>query len=218
MAEILDAIASLLWPVVVAALLAALFPVIKRFLSQSDSIDIEVAGAKVSVQRASEELRQLISDLQDRVNELEEAQSGSSIEAPEIPAISGSPSPRDVVLWVDDRLEANVYERARLREAGRRIVQAESTRSALQRIRSDGPFDVIVSDMSRVEEGGRLNLHAGLDLLREIRDAGDETPVVFYSSPRGLGSVQADLDRFVNVAYTTSPSELMRLLRVSSDS
>ncbi|MDI6105441.1 hypothetical protein QLQ12_43350 [Actinoplanes sp. NEAU-A12] len=218
MAEILTAIASLLWPVVVAALLVALFPVIKRFLSQSDSIDIEVAGAKISVQRASEELRQLISDLQDRVNELEATQSGTSIEAPEIPAIPGSPTPRNVVLWVDDRREANVYERARLGDAGRRIVQAESTESALQRIRSDGPFDVIVSDMSRVEEGGRLNVHAGLDLLREIRDAGDDTPVVFYSSPHGLGSVRAELDRSVNVAYTTSPSELMRLLQVSSDS
>ncbi|GGK75363.1 response regulator [Mangrovihabitans endophyticus] len=217
MAEILNAIASLLWPLVVAALLAALFPVLKRFLSQSDSIDIEVAGAKVSVQRASEELRKLISDLQDRVNELEESMRSDSPgdSGPHLPPAPAAPT--NAVLWVDDRLEANVYERARLAEAGRRIVQAGSTTSALQRIGSAGPFSVIISDMGRVEEGGKYNPRAGMDLLREIRRSGMDTPVVFYSSSARLDPVQAELQQAENVAYTTSPSELMRLLSVSSD-
>ena len=215
LADILSAVASLLWPVVVAILLAGLFPVLKRFLSRSDSIDIEVAGAKVSVQSASEGLRKQINDLQDRVNELEKLRDGSPLETLDSPVVARPAAPSNLVLWVDDRAEANVYERARLTEAGRRIVQAESTGSALQRLRNDGPFSVIISDMGRVEDGGRFNSHAGLDLLRQIRDSGDDTPVVFYSSGRGLDLVRDQLDREKNVSYTASPTELMRLLRVS---
>jgi len=215
LAEILKAVASLLWPVVVAVLLIALLPVIRRLLSQSDSIDVEVAGAKVAVQKAAEELRKLISDLQDRVNELETALGNASIEAVERPVVPAPAQPSNTVLWVDDRPEANVYERARLTEEGRRVVRAESTLSALQRLHTDGPFSVIVSDMSRVEQGGRLNLRAGLDLLHELRDSGDNTPIVFYSTSRSLEPVRAELEQAGNVSFTTSPSELMRLLHVA---
>jgi CheY-like chemotaxis protein len=98
-------------------------------------------------------------------------------------------------------------------EAGRRVVQVESTRAALERLRRDGSYAVIVSDMSRVENG-RRNDYAGLDLLEELRTAGFDTPVVFYSSPSGLSAVREELDRADNVGYTASPSELMRLLQV----
>lgn len=106
-----------------------------------------------------------------------------------------------------------MYERARLTEAGRRVVQVESTRAALERLRRDGSYAVIVSDMSRVENG-RRNDYAGLDLLEELRTAGFDIPVVFYSSQGGLSAVREELDRGDNVGYTASPSELMRLLHV----
>jgi CheY-like chemotaxis protein len=219
LADILTAIASLLWPIVVGALLVALLPMIRRLLNQSESIDIEVAGTKISIQKASEELRKLIGDLQDRVNELESVRGDASAhpEVHEPPAGLPMQSRSRVVLWVDDRLEANVYERARLAEAGWRVVHAESTKSALERMHNEGPFSLIISDMARVEVGGRLNLRAGLDLLRELRSVGDNTPVVFYSSSRSLEMVKAELEKAGNVSYTTSPSELMRILHVSSE-
>ncbi|MFI5896779.1 hypothetical protein ACIA5D_42435 [Actinoplanes sp. NPDC051513] len=213
LAEIMTAVASLLWPLVVVVVLIFLLPVFKRFLSQSDSIDVEVVGARISMQRASEELRKQINDLQDRVNELEATQNIGAADPPVVP----DPSvPSNTVLWVDDHLENNLYERARLAEAGRRIVQADSTRSAMERLRDGGPYGVIVSDMSR-EENGRLNIYAGLDLLEQVRNAGSDTPIVFYSSPGGLSSVREELERADNVRYTASPSELMRFLNVHSD-
>jgi CheY-like chemotaxis protein len=211
-ADILDSIAALLWPVVVAALIFRLLPVISRYISQSDSIDLEVGGNKISIQRASDQLRNQINDLQDKVNQLE---SGTAIAAPELPAVTTPPATRKAVLWVDDRPDANVYERARLRDEGYQIVQATSTTAALNAVQSQGPFEVIVSDMARIEAGGRLNPTAGMDLLRQIRGTDQQTPVVFYSSARSLEPVKPDLARFANVSYTTSPSELMRILRVS---
>ena len=211
-ADFIQAVASVLWPLVVACLLVFLLPTLRSTIRRSDSINVEIAGTKVSVQRASDELRKLISDLQDRINELE--RTGNEGE-PTYPAYA---PPRDVrrsVLWVDDRVEANVFERARLRDAHYRVVLAESTTTALNLRQSDGPFDVIISDMRRIESGGQLNPRAGLDLLKAIRRSGDLTPVIFYSSTQSLAPVRLELDTENAVSYTTSPSELMALIGVA---
>jgi hypothetical protein len=213
--EYLRAAATLLWPLVVAFSVLRLLPTITRLLRHSDRIELEVGGNKITVQRASDELRSLISDLQDRINQLESA----SMTATSGPTHTSQPiiASGNLLLWVDDRVEANVYERARLAELGIRVVQAESTRSALRTIHDGGPFSAIISDMARVEDGGRLNPTAGLDLLREIRGAGNETPVVFYSSSRSLDGTIDRLEGTANTSYTSSPSELMRLLGVSGE-
>lgn len=215
MPELLQAIASLLWPLVIGALLLYLFPVVRNLLRESDSVNVEVGGTKVSIQRASDDLKSLISDLQDRVNELENPQ--GTVLASEGSSPIVTPLARRM-LWVDDRREANVYERARLYDAGVRILQVESTEKALQAIRDSGPFDVIVSDMGRVEERGYVNRRAGIDLLERLRAAGDPAPIVFYSSHRGIQAVADELQDHPEVRYTTSPSELMGLLGVSRTS
>lgn len=213
MAGMVSSLAALLWPIVVAVLVFALLPALRKLLTRSDSVDIEVAGAKISIQNASEELRKQINDLQDRLNALEAAR--GDVPTPSAEALPVAPVPTRRVLWVEDRPEANVYERARLEEAGRPVVRAATTREALQQLDRGGPFSVIVSDLGRVEEDGTLNRRAGLDLLREIRAGGDETPVIFYTSDNALRAVRAELEQATNVSYTASPSELMRLLRVS---
>ena len=212
MSDLLEAIASLLWPLVIGAVLLCLFPVVRNLLRESESVNVEVGGTKVSIQRASDDLKALISDLQDRVNQLENPQGVARTNGAASPVVT--PLARKM-LWVDDRLEANVYERARLDEAGVRVLQAESTERALQVLRDSGPFDVIVSDMGRVEERGHMNKRAGLDLLERLRAASDLTPVVFYSSHRGIRAVADELQRYPDARYTTSPSELMGLLGVS---
>jgi hypothetical protein len=75
-----------------------------------------VSGTKINIQRASAETHKLIEDLQDRVNRLERART-SSEDGGEV-RISPDPPPLRKVLWVDDRPDANVFERARVIEAG----------------------------------------------------------------------------------------------------
>jgi CheY-like chemotaxis protein len=174
---------------------------------RSESVEVEIAGSKVSIQHASEEVRKLINDLQDRLIELERPD--GDLNQPAIPIAATT---ERSILWVDDRVDANVYERARLRDAGYQVVQAESTISAIRAIEQRGPFDLIVSDMARIETGGRLNLRAGLDLLASVRQSGLNLRVIYYSSARSLTSVQSELDSDPDVSYTTSPTELMRLI------
>src|ERR1700733_5488362 len=127
--DILNSIAQLLWPVVVAVLVVVLLPVIRGFIKSSDSINIEVAGTKITVQHAAEDIRKLINDLQDRLNALEGRTSAHDNKGTN----KSEPLPRPhKILWVDDRLDANVYERARVKDAGYEVIQAESTASALR--------------------------------------------------------------------------------------
>ncbi|GAA4736720.1 hypothetical protein GCM10023263_93990 [Phytohabitans rumicis] len=112
---------------------------------------------------------------------------------------------------MDDRPDANLFERARVSETGYAVIQAESTAKARQMLGLEGPVAVIVSDMGRIENGA-YNPKAGLDLVRQLRDDGDQTRVVFYSSQRSLTTVDGHLANIPNVAYTTSPTELSNLL------
>jgi CheY-like chemotaxis protein len=212
--DLVHAIAALLWPVVVAGVLVFLLPVVLRLMKSSQSVDIEVAGTKLSIQGANEAIRKQIADLQDRVNALEAppADRSASYEVP--PAPPGAQK----ILWVDDRPNANVYERARVMDAGYRLFQADATPAALRLLASDGPFEVIISDMSRVEAGGKYKTTAGLDLVKALRASGDQTRVVFYSSSKSLTPVMAELRQIPNVASTTSPTELMYLLGISNPS
>lgn len=210
--HLIEAIATLLWPAVVVVVLLFLLPVFRRLIKDSQSVDIEVGGTKLSIQSASEAIRKQIADLQDRVNALE-APAASRTSTYEAPA---PPWGARKLLWVDDRPNANAYERARVIDVGYDLVQAESTSEALRMLASKGPFEVVVSDMSRVEAGGNYNTRAGLELVEAMRRGGDQTRVVFYSSSRSLGPVLADLGKIPMVAYTTSPTELMNLLGISS--
>ena len=211
--SVLSSIAQLLWPVVVAVLVIVLLPVIRGLIKGSDSVSIEVGGAKISVQRAAEDIRKLINDLQDRLNVIE-GNTGSQDRPKAVEKIS-SPSTAKL-LWVDDRPDANVYERARVKDAGYDLLQAASTTAALRSLASDGPVSLIITDMARVEAGGNYNTTAGLDLIRDLRKAGDMTPVIVYSSRRSLAPVLDDLQQLPNVTYTTSPTELISLIGISA--
>jgi CheY-like chemotaxis protein len=208
--DILSSIAQLMWPVVVAVLVVVLLPVVRGFIKSSDSLNIEVAGTKISIQHAAEDIRKLINDLQDRLNALE----GTINNDHDNEDIGKSDSLPRKILWVDDRPAANVYERARVKDAGYEVLKAESTAAALRTLASDGPVQLIITDMSRVEAGGNYNASAGLDLISSLRKANDLTPVVVYSSNRSLAPVREELRRLSNVAYTTSPTELMNLIGI----
>ena len=88
---------------------------------------------------------------------------------------------RTVVLWVDDRPENQTYERQALEALGMRIVQVTDTDSALRTVEKQ-KIDVIISDMSRPPDD-----RAGYTLLDALRQRGNETPFIIYSSS---GSVE----------------------------
>jgi hypothetical protein len=90
-----------------------------------------------------------------------------------------SPPPdgwRNLVLWVDDRPELNVYERQAFEAVGLKFSLALSTDEALAVLKRQ-EFAAVISDMGR-KEGPR----EGYALLDAMRADGNQTPLFFYAS------------------------------------
>ena len=69
--DTLSAVAALLWPLIVIGLVIALFPLVKRVL-ESRGFSIEIAGVKLTVQQASDQVVRQVEDLQAEVDSLKQ--------------------------------------------------------------------------------------------------------------------------------------------------
>lgn len=119
------------------------------------------------------------------------------------------------ILWVDDREEANVFEKAALSDAeGVRIRSALTTRDALRAL-SLSQFDAVVSDIHRVE-GGQEVPDAGVRLGRAIRERGLTLPLIFYSSSFS-GTIQGR-HRSPRRSRDVIPTELLAMLKAARSS
>ena len=84
------------------------------------------------------------------------------------------------ILWVDDRPRNNIYETQTFKRLGACIILAKTTELALELLR-DNNFDVVISDVYRVE-GGIKNPDAGYQLLNSMATNSIKIPLVFYTS------------------------------------
>ena len=77
-------------------------------------------------------------------------------------------------LWVDDRPENNLNEQMMFRQLRVKAQAAESTEDALKLLKN-GRYDLVISDMARGDDNT-----AGLELLRQMDEADETVPVIFY--------------------------------------
>jgi CheY-like chemotaxis protein len=110
------------------------------------------------------------------------------------------------VLWVDDNPMNNFYETSILNRLGAGVVPADSTKGALQLL-SGRTFDLIISDMGRVEDG-QSHPEAGYELLQNLSDK--RCPVIFYTTKSGLKRVHG---KTLSVyGMTNNPRELIDMV------
>ena len=88
------------------------------------------------------------------------------------------------ILWVDDRPENNLFERATFKSMGIGISLATSTEGAVATLQAE-PADLLISDMERY--GNRA---AGLQLLERLQGLPERPATIFYvgSLDRGRGT------------------------------
>jgi CheY-like chemotaxis protein len=79
------------------------------------------------------------------------------------------------VLWVDDHPEHNESETSALAKLQIEVQTAESTSGALEVLRKDPNFNLVISDWGRAFEW-----RAGLNLLGKVRELSPSMPVIFY--------------------------------------
>ncbi|MGC0311965.1 hypothetical protein [Kitasatospora acidiphila] len=203
--QLIQAITGLAWPVIVALLTWRLFPTLKE-IARSRGFTVKVGEAELSVQEMSDQVVRTTAEIQGRLASVGLAQS------------QGTAQDRILkkVLWVDDVPDNITYEAAQLRALGVTVRIAISTEDAQRLItQAIQPFDAIVSDMGR-RENGNLNLDAGMEMIRELRSRADETPVFIYTSQRQVNR-KYEVTAEGGNGTTTSATELFGFLRAVGD-
>ncbi|HEU4397261.1 MAG TPA: hypothetical protein VFU54_05415 [Actinomycetota bacterium] len=213
-ARIIEALGSLLWPLLLAVVVFRVVPHLPGLLAdlrealRTRAFKVKIGGAELSVEQAAEQLRRQVSDLQSQM-------AAQLVERGASRAAAAAPRPyqgRPTVLWVDDKPEGNALELAKLRDDGVEVLQARSTAEAMDVLTLRRGVQAIVTDLGRVE-GGEYRPHAGLALMRQLREAGFEQPVLVYTSARGVARDREDAVAAGAERVTASPTELFAALR-----
>jgi CheY-like chemotaxis protein len=108
-------------------------------------------------------------------------------------------------LWVDDEPDNNRFERQTLEALGIEIDLSTSTEDAMEKMRRQS-YDLVISDMGRPADP-----RAGYTLLDQLRNRGDRTPFIIYSSSRTSEQVK-EARRHGAIGSTNSPKELITMV------
>ncbi|MCP2259724.1 Response regulator receiver domain-containing protein [Streptoalloteichus tenebrarius] len=221
-ASLVSAFASLLWPVLVLTALLLFRGPLARIVRAAAhrEVEIEIGGQRLTMRELNHQQNELIQDLQRQVSTLRKALDGAGTApaapetAPPAPACGEPvelPAPRPegepfAVLWVDDKPETKALLVEQLRGNGVRVDVTNSTSDAMNLL-SRRRYRLIVTDMGR-EENGSFQPDAGLELLREARDTGVDTPVVVYCMPHNGTQYGVQAHGLGAVGVTSSAVEL----------
>ena len=215
--KLIEAVAALAWPLLVALLLWQLLPAIRSIMG-SRNFTVKFGNVEVSVQDAAEKIQKQLSDLNSQV---------ASMRAPEAAAARGSlretlesrPPASDQapvrgtrILWVDDKPGGNALEAAQLRERGIEVIQVCSTEDAMSVLAADGGFTGVVSDMGR-EEQGRYRATAGLSLLAAMRAAAIDLPFLVYTGRRSAATYHPQVQQAGGSGATSSTVDLFEWIQ-----
>jgi CheY-like chemotaxis protein len=224
-ARVIEAIGSLLWPLLVAVLLIRVVPHIPGVVAdlrkavRTRAFTVRVGGVELTVEDATEQLRRQVTDLQNHMAVLlaERGEVGAAAPPPAPAGVAepAGPAPdqgRATVLWVDDDPDANALELAKLRDDGVEVLLARSTAEAMDVLSLRRGVRAVVTDLGRAEDG-EFRSHAGLALLRQLDEAEQDQPVLVYSSPRRVELDRQDALDAGAAVVTSSPVELLAALR-----
>src|SRR6266545_1982492 len=133
-ARIIEALGSLLWPLLLAVVVLRVVPHLPGLMAdlrealRTRAFKVKIGGAELSVEEATEQLRRQVTDLQTQMAaQLAERSPATAAAAGAAPQAYQD---RPTILWVDDRPEGNALELAKLRDDGVEVLQAKSTAGA----------------------------------------------------------------------------------------
>jgi len=191
-AQVLTAIAQLLWPIFALILTLKLLPELKSIfhrISESKNLKIKWGDKELSVQEAAENIERALGSLLSA-----EASKGSPSSTTENLSLGlgarlrAESQTTKRILWVDDKPKTVALEMAWLRDRGVQIDEAPTTEEAIGLFERD-KYDLVITDMFRRELGVR-SPHAGVDLLEKLRQADPNVNVIAYcaaASARAYG-------------------------------
>ncbi|HEY3740903.1 MAG TPA: response regulator [Bryobacteraceae bacterium] len=213
--KLIQAVASLLWPVIVIFLLFRFKTAIAGIIesARSRKFTLKVGGQELTMEEANQVQQNLIADLQNQVSEIKKnlGLKPQGIDANLSQAILPSGPTVRRLLWVDDNPKNNSYFVEQLSRAGVTVDLAGSTGEALKRF-NDQMYDYVISDMGRLE-GLIYDPIAGIGLLKAVRSKNAKIPFVIFCSTQARHKYGDQALALGATAVTSSPTELVGLLR-----
>jgi CheY-like chemotaxis protein len=218
-ARIIEAIGSLLWPLLVAVILIRVLPHVPSLVAElrramrTRAFTVKIGGAELTVEEATEQLRRQVADLQTHLA----AQLADRADAgPADAGVDGAAGPagdrgRPTVLWVDDHPGDHTLELAKLRDDGVETLLARSTAEAMDVLSLRRGVRAVVTDLGRTEDG-EFRATAGLALLRQLKEAEHDQPVLVYTDARRVELDRRDALDAGAAVVTSSPLDLFTAL------
>jgi len=200
-----DLVSAVAWPIAVVVV-AVFFRREFRELLRRDDVQVSAPGGlSISAKRQTAATDALEAAAKQQGGIVDSATLRDEVEAAaeEIAVLKRRPR----ILWADDQPSNNRYERAALEALDMTVDLSLSTEDALARVATRGPYDLIISDMSRPPDD-----RAGYTLLDALRGAGDQTPYVIYSGSRDPEHFNEAVHHGA-VGCTNLASELFELVR-----
>lgn len=209
--DLIKALVPLSWPLILGIVLWRLFPSVKAIVN-SRSFSVKVAGMEVSVQDATHQLSTRIDDLQNQVIALRKGGMAESRLDVSMPVAEAAHEHAPAMMWVDDKPDNNAFEIAQLEEWGVQVYPCLSTKDAMETLHNNPGISAVISDMGR-REGGLYHSKAGIVLLKAMRRAGFETPLLVYSTAKYAAQNRGLVIAAGGSGATSSQIELLEWLR-----
>ena len=177
-ARIIEAIGSLLWPLLVAVVLIRVLPHVPALVAdlrramRTRAFTVRVAGAELTVEEATEQLRRQVTDLQTHMAIQLAEQDGAGPPPPPAPGsaagtgeAAGPSGPgRPSLRWVDDRPDDHALELGKLRDDGIEVLLARALLRQLKEAEHTQPV-LVYTDAARAELDRQDALDAGAALV-----------------------------------------------------
>ncbi|MGW2092376.1 response regulator [Promicromonospora sukumoe] len=203
-ADLIGAVASLLWPLLVIVVLLVFGRQLLSKLRSSDDVTLEIGGQRLNIRQATDQQSDMITDLQlevallrrrldDVVSEPVDAEEvADEFSVPDdtswmsqeqertMTPPGGTPSGSHSILWVDDHPENNAMLAESWRREGAVVDTARTTDEAMGLLAAHR-YGLVISDMGRHESGIDVP-DAGLRLLTRVRETDGGIPFVLYGN------------------------------------
>ncbi|MCP3053827.1 response regulator [Aurantimonas marianensis] len=168
-------------------ILEKFFPDLKKIL-EGRHVSIKIFGQELSVQKATHQIGDWVTELQNRVAALESGSANKN----ENKITDGKPnfnvninnSPEKRILWVDDFPSNNAFIMENLKGRDLQVEISLSTEDALKKFTALD-HSLIITDLGRIE-GEQDNPYAGLELIKRIRALNETVPIMVFAGKRGL--------------------------------
>lgn len=216
----IEALVSLIqaisWPLVVLVIVNYFGDSIKRILHNVSELSVKAgpSGVEATIKRKIEAAALLGAASAQKKESQSPSQKNMSAEdeAHEIAdAVDRASHPRVAqqvankwVLWVDDRLDENIYEKKSLETVGIQFTVCRSTEEAIEKLQLH-QYNLTISDLERPPD-----TQAGYTLLKKLRERGFYTPYIIYDRVI-LPEHKAEARRLGARGTTNNPQELFDL-------